>query len=104
MGSKLTIKLPEELRRRAKARAAMEGTTLSQVIRERLEEFVAGWDALEEAEDIRAVDEIEARITRGEERLKDWSEVDAGKTPNSAGRSPGSASASRKVNAPVISG
>jgi predicted DNA-binding protein len=78
MDSKLTIKLPEELRRRAKARAAMEGTTLSQVIRERLEEFVAGWDAIEEAEDIRAVDEIEARITRGEERLKDWSEVDAG--------------------------
>ena len=39
METKLTIKLPEELRRRAKAQAAREGTTLSQVIRERLEEF-----------------------------------------------------------------
>jgi predicted DNA-binding protein len=76
--SKLTIKLPDDLRRRAKARAAMEGTTLTQVIRERLEEFAAGWDAIEEADDVRATKEIEERIARGEERLKDWAEVDAG--------------------------
>lgn len=77
MEAKLTIKIPEDLRRRAKARAALEGTTLSQVIRERLEEFAAGWDAIEEADDVRAIDEIEARIGRGEERLRDWTEVDA---------------------------
>jgi hypothetical protein len=77
METKLTVKLPEDLRRRAKARAALEGTTLSQVIRERLEEFAAGWDAVEEADDVRAVDEIEARIVRGEEKLRDWAEVDA---------------------------
>lgn len=77
METRLTIRLPEELRRRAQERAASEGTTLSQILRERLEEFVAGWDAAEEVEDVRAVDEIEARIARGEERLLDWSEVDA---------------------------
>jgi hypothetical protein len=42
------------------------------------EEFAAGWDALEEADGVRAVKEIEDRIARGEERLKDWAEVDAG--------------------------
>jgi predicted DNA-binding protein len=77
METKLTIKISDDLRRRAKARAAREGTTLSQVIRERLEEFAAGWDVTEEADDVRAVDEIEARIARGEERLRDWAEVDA---------------------------
>jgi hypothetical protein len=77
METKLTIKVPEDLQRRAKARAVQEGTTLTQVIRERLEEFAAGWDAVEEAADVRAVDEIEARIARGEERLRDWAEVDA---------------------------
>ena len=77
MVTRLTIKIPAELRRRAKARAAQEGTTLTQVIRDRLEEFAAGWDAVEEADDARAVDEIEARITRGEERLRDWADVDA---------------------------
>jgi predicted DNA-binding protein len=77
METKLTIKLPKELRQRAEARAALEGTTLSQVVRDRLEEFAAGWDAREEADDIRAIDEIEARIARGEERLRDWSEVAA---------------------------
>jgi predicted DNA-binding protein len=77
MKTKLTIKLPEDLRRRAKAQAAREGTTLSRVIREPLEEFAAGWDAIEEADDVRAVDEMAARIARGEERLRDWAEVDA---------------------------
>lgn len=77
METRLTIKLPEELRRRAQERAALEGTTLSQVLRERLEEFAAGWDAIEDAADARAVEEIEARIARGEERVRDWAEVDA---------------------------
>jgi predicted DNA-binding protein len=76
METKFTIKLPKELRRRAEARAEQEGTTLSQVLRDRLEEFAAGWDAIEEADDVRAIDAIEARITNGEERLRDWAEVD----------------------------
>ena len=77
METKLTIKLPEDLRRRAEAQAEREGTTLSQVLRDRLEEFAAGWDAIEEADDVRAIDAVEARIARGEERLRDWAEVDA---------------------------
>jgi predicted DNA-binding protein len=77
MDTRLTIKLPEDLHHRAKARAEREGTTLSRVVRERLEEFASGWDLIEEADDARAVDEIAARIARGEERLRDWAEVDA---------------------------
>lgn len=77
MEVKLVIKLPDTLRRRAKARAAMEGTTLSEVVRQRLEEFAAGWDAIEEADDARVVREIEAQIARGEEPLHDWEDVKA---------------------------
>ena len=77
MEVKLVIKLPDTLRRRAKARAAMEGTTVSAVVRQRLEEFAAGWDAIEEADDARAVCEIEARMARDEEPLHDWEDVKA---------------------------
>lgn len=42
--TKLTITIPIELGRRAKARAALEGTTLADYIKERLEEFAAGLD------------------------------------------------------------
>lgn len=77
MDAKLTIKIPEDLRRRAKARAALEGTTVSGVVRERLEEFAAGLDAIEEADDVRAVREIERRIGLGEERVSDWSEFES---------------------------
>jgi hypothetical protein len=62
--------------RRATAQAAAKGTTLSQVIRKRLEEFAPDWNAGEDAEDLRAAEEIEARIARGEEELRDWAEVD----------------------------
>ena len=77
MPSKLTVSVPEDLSRRAKARAALEGRSLSAVIRESLEEFAAGLDLLEEAEDIRTVLEIEARIARGEEQLHEWEDVKA---------------------------
>jgi predicted DNA-binding protein len=77
MDTRLTIKIPEDLRRRAEARAAMTGTTLSQVIRERIEEFAGDWEAIEEAEDIRAANEVLDRIARGEEQLKDWTEIEA---------------------------
>jgi predicted DNA-binding protein len=77
MQARLTITIPEDLRRRAKARAVLEGTTLSQVIRKRLEEFASDWEAIEDAHDLRAAEEIEARIARGEEELRDWAEVDA---------------------------
>jgi predicted DNA-binding protein len=74
---KLTVNIPEELGRRAKARAAIEGTTISSVVRQALEDFAAGLDLLEEADDIRRIREIEARLERGEEAVYDWDEVKA---------------------------
>lgn len=75
--SRLTVTLPVELRRRAEARAAREGTTLSAVVRERLEEFAEGVDLAEEQEDVRVSDGIAARVARGEEPLYDWEDVKA---------------------------
>lgn len=79
METRLTIKLPEDLRRRAKAVAALRGETVSDVVREALEAYIA--EALEEAEDVRTVDEIEARLERGEEHLSShedvWAEIEA---------------------------
>jgi len=72
---KLTIKLPESLRRRAKAVAALRGETVSEVVREALEVYVA--ETWEETDDVRAVEEIEARIAAGQEPIYDWSEVEA---------------------------
>ncbi len=44
MEVKLVVKLPDDLRRRARARAALEGKTLSDIVRARLEEYAAGVD------------------------------------------------------------
>lgn len=43
---KLTVKLPERLRRRAKAAAAIRGETVSRVVREALEDYIS--EVLEE--------------------------------------------------------
>jgi predicted DNA-binding protein len=75
MLTKLTIKLPEDLRRKAKAVAALRGETVSDVIREALKAYIN--EALEEAEDLRALREIEGRIASGDENLMDWSEFEA---------------------------
>ncbi|MCC7354725.1 MAG: ribbon-helix-helix protein, CopG family [Anaerolineae bacterium] len=64
METKLTIKLPEDLRRRAKAVAALRGESVSDVVRAALAEYIE--EALEEAEDVRAVKEVEAKIAAGE--------------------------------------
>jgi|GEM_PF-1254637 len=87
--SKLTVKLPELLRRQAKAVAALRGETVSDVVREALEAYVA--EVLEENEDIRIVQEVEARIAAGKEPIYShqdmWAEVEAleaqGALPNS---------------------
>lgn len=77
--AKLTINLPEELRRQAKAIAALRGDTVSEVIRSALEEYIA--DAFDEAEDVRAIQMIEKRIVEGRDRLYSheevWAEIDA---------------------------
>ena len=78
METSLIIKLPEGLRQRAEDVAVLRGETLSDFIREALEDFII--EALEEAEDERAVREIEAQIARGEEPLYSheevWAEID----------------------------
>jgi predicted DNA-binding protein len=73
MDSKITVKLPETLRRRAKAVAALRGETVSDVVRDALEAYIA--EAMEEAEDVRAVDEIESRLAAGTERVLDHADV-----------------------------
>jgi len=72
---KLTVKVPEVLRRRAKAVAALRGETVSDVVREALAEYIA--EAMEQADDVRAIEEIEARIAVGEEAVLDWADVEA---------------------------
>ena len=44
METHITIKVPEEIGRQAEARARREGTTVSEVLRRRLEEFANEFD------------------------------------------------------------
>jgi len=71
--SKLTITIPDDLRRRAKAVAALRGEHVTDVIQKALEEYVD--EALEEAEDMRVALQVKARIARGETTVQDWDEV-----------------------------
>jgi predicted DNA-binding protein len=79
MEVKLTINLSETLRRRTKAVAALRGETVSDVVRDSLEAYIA--EAFEEAEDIRALDEVEARLAAGTEPIHEhadvWREIEA---------------------------
>jgi len=73
MDSKITVKLPEPLRRRAKAVAALRGETVSDVVRDALEAYIA--EAMEEAEDVRSVDEVETRLAAGTESVYGHADV-----------------------------
>lgn len=73
METKLTIELPEDLHRPAKAVAALRGETVSKVVQAALEQYID--EAMEEAEDVRAVQEIEGRIVTGQERVYSHEEV-----------------------------
>jgi predicted DNA-binding protein len=73
MDAKITVKLPEPLRRRAKAIAALRGETISDVVRDALEAYIAG--AMERSEDVRAVDEVEGLLVAGHERVQDHADV-----------------------------
>jgi len=75
MLTKLTIKLPEELRRRAKAVAALRGETVSDVIREALQNYIV--EAFEEADDVRTIHDLESRIAYGKEPVSDWNDFEA---------------------------
>lgn len=86
MDTKITVRLPDPLRRRAKAVAALRGETVSEVVRDALEAYIV--EAMEEAEDIRAVDEVEGRLTEGTEPVFDhddvWREIAAGEDSSGA--------------------
>ena len=71
--SKLTVNIPDDLRRRAKSVAALRGEHVTDVIVKALEEYVN--EALEEAEDMRVALEVKERIARGETTVQDWDEV-----------------------------
>jgi predicted DNA-binding protein len=66
---KLTVLVPADLRRRAKAEAAMQGISLSEIVRNGLEEF------LEDAEDIAVALETLKQIKQGNERTYSHEEV-----------------------------
>jgi predicted DNA-binding protein len=73
MDTKITVKLPDQLRRRAKAVAALRGETISEVIRDALEAYIV--EATEQAEDVRAVDDVEARLAAGTELVYEHDDV-----------------------------
>lgn len=66
---RLIVLVPDDLRRRAKAAAALQGTSLSEIVRHALEQF------LEEVEDVTEADELLARIKRGEAKVYSHEEV-----------------------------
>ena len=72
---RLTVTIPDEMRRQAKAAAALHGDTLSEIIRAALGEYI------EEMEDSAFLDEIEKRVVEGKERTYSheevWAELDA---------------------------
>jgi predicted DNA-binding protein len=72
MEAKLTILVPEDLRRQAKAAVALRGTTLSEVVRAFLEQYI------EEAGDLTLAEQVQARLAQGREALYRHDEVWAG--------------------------
>ncbi len=73
MDTRLTIKLPDELRRHAKAIAALRGESVSDLVRVALEQYLT--ESIEEAEDMRAIVLIEKRIAEGRARVYSHEEV-----------------------------
>lgn len=63
METKITVLVSEDLRRQAKAAAALQGRSLSDVIREMLEEW------LEESFDAQGMDRAAVRLRRNDEVL-----------------------------------
>lgn len=61
METKITVLVSEDLRRQAKAAAALQGRSLSDVIREKLEEW------LEESLETQRSDRMAVRVRRNEE-------------------------------------
>jgi predicted DNA-binding protein len=72
---RLNVLVPKELHRRAKSVAALQGDSLSAIVRSALEEYI------EEAEDSALLDKIEAEVAAGKQRVYSheevWAELDA---------------------------
>jgi predicted DNA-binding protein len=79
MNTRLTIKLPDDLQKRAKAIATLRGESISDIVRAALEEYLT--ESIEDAEDVRVVELIEKRIAEGRERVYSheevWAELEA---------------------------
>ncbi len=75
----VVVRVPEKLRKQARAIAVLRGEHLSDVVRTALEEYIE--DALEDMKDNRELDELERRIDAGLEPLYDhndvWAEIEA---------------------------
>ncbi|MEI6778673.1 MAG: CopG family transcriptional regulator [Chloroflexales bacterium] len=69
----LTIYLPDKLRREVAHLAAARGETISDLVSEALARYFA--ELLEESDDAAAVEEIEARLSAGQEQTLSWDEV-----------------------------
>jgi len=59
----LVIKIDEDMRRQARAVAAMRGETISDVVRAGLAKYIR--DSIDETEDVRETDAIMAKIKAG---------------------------------------
>ena len=77
--SVLMIDVPDDLRARGEALAALRGRIYDEVMAGIVRQVLADAlrDALEDAEDIQAVEEFEAREARVEVELEDWETVKA---------------------------
>ncbi len=74
----VVVRVPENLRKRVHAVAALRGERMADVVRAALEKYVD--DALIDAEDARAARTIRARIDRGERTYSHddiWAEIEA---------------------------
>lgn len=76
MEAKLTVKLPEDLRRRAKALAALRGETVSQVVREALLRYVGTGETPDDLreQEILMPDSLREELVRMREEIdQSWS-------------------------------
>lgn len=76
MEAKLTVKLPEDLRRRAKALAALRGETVSQVVREALLRYVGTGETPDDLreQEILMPDSLREELERMREEIdQSWS-------------------------------
>jgi predicted DNA-binding protein len=78
---KLTINVPDELHRRARATAALRGQTITEVLRGALEKYVSLDDEDMDAADAAFVEQVMKKIRSGEVKTvphdEFWAEIEA---------------------------